>query len=179
IRTYRFWALAVMTLLFSFGYFLIAPQLFVLTQELEAFQVRSVAVAFIIGDPGFNKGAAKFLGGMISDYLGREKTITISTDVIVLGIFLLNLVQGSPSAWLLFIAIFTYGIGYGFSLATMMAAYTDVFQGPRLGAILGYLTLMGLLGAGFGTSVGGYLRDVTGGFQTNFLLATLAFISSV
>jgi MFS family permease len=179
IRTYRFWALAVMTMVFSFGYFLIAPQLFVFTQELETFQVQSVVVAFIIGAQGFNKGAAKVLGGMISDHLGREKTITISIGFIVLGILLLNMVHGSPSAWLLFVAMFVYGMGYGFCITTMMAAYTDVFQGPRLGAILGYLTLAGLLGAAFGTSVGGYLRDVTGGFQTSFLLATLAFLSSI
>jgi len=72
-----------------------------------------------------------------------------------------------------------YGMGYGFCLTTMMAAYADVFQGPRLGAILGYLTLGGLLGGALGTAAGGYLRDVTGNYQTNFLLATLAFASSV
>lgn len=35
-RTYRFWAMVVMTFVFSVGYFLIAPQIFVLTQELTA-----------------------------------------------------------------------------------------------------------------------------------------------
>jgi len=179
MRTYRFWALALMTLIFSFGYFLIAAQLFVLTQEFETFQAQSVVVALIIGAQGLNKGAAKFFGGIVSDHLGREKTITISVGLIVVGVFVLNVVQGSPSVWLLFVAIFIYGMGYGFCLTTMMAAYADVFQGPRLGAILGYLTLGGLLGGALGTAAGGYLRDVTGNYQTNFLLATLAFASSV
>lgn len=179
MRTYRFWALALMTLVFSFGYFLIAAQLFVLTQEFETFQAQSVLVALIIGAQGLNKGAAKFFGGIVSDHLGREKTITISVGLILVGVFVLNVVQGSPSVWLLFVAIFIYGMGYGFCLTTMMAAYADVFQGPRLGAILGYLTLGGLLGGALGTGVGGYLRDVTGNYQTNFFLATLAFCATV
>ena len=178
-RTYRFWALAIMTFVFAFGYFLIAAQLFVLTQEFETFQAQSVVVALIIGAQGLNKGAAKFLGGMVSDHLGREKTITISVGMIIAGIAMLNMMQVYPSAWLLFIAIFVYGMGYGFCITTMMAAYTDLFQGPRLGAILGYLTLGGLFGAALGTAAGGYLRDLTGGYQTNFLIAAVAFASSV
>lgn len=179
IRTYRFWTLAVMTLVFSFGYFLIAPQLFVLTQEFETFQAQSIVVALIIGAQGLNKGASKFFGGLISDHLGREKTITLSVGLIVLGVLMLSLVQGSPSMWLLLVAIFLYGIGYGFCLTAMIAAYTDVFQGPNLGAILGYLTLGGLLGGAVGTGAGGYLRDITGGYETNFFLASVAFVSSV
>jgi MFS family permease len=177
-RTYRFWALAIMTFVFAFGYFLIAAQLFVLTQEFETFQAQSVVVALIIGAQGLNKGAAKFFGGMLSDRLGREKTITISVGMIIIGLALLNLMQVYPSAWLLLMAIFIYGLGYGFSITTMMAAYTDLFQGPSLGAILGYLTLGGLFGAALGTAAGGYLRDLTGNYQTNFLIAAVAFTSS-
>ena len=70
VHTYRFWAMATMTFIFSFGYFLIAAQLFVLTQEFETFQTQSVFVALIIGAQGLNKGAAKFMGGMMSDHLG-------------------------------------------------------------------------------------------------------------
>jgi MFS family permease len=179
VRTYRFWALALMTLVFSFGYFLIAAQLFVLTQEFETFQAQSVVVALIIGAQGLNKGAAKFLGGLVSDHLGREKTMTISVGLIIVGIFVLNVLQSAPSMWLLFVAIFIYGMGYGFCLTTMMAAYADLFQGPRFGAILGYLTLGGLVGAALGTGAGGYLRDVTGGYQASFLVAALAFATSV
>jgi MFS family permease len=87
--------------------------------------------------------------------------------------------QGHPSAWMLFIAVLTYGMGYGFCLTTMMAAYADLFQGPRFGAILGYLTLGGLFGGALGTAAGGYLRDLTGGYQSNFLIAAIAFSSSV
>jgi MFS family permease len=179
VHTYRFWAMAIMTFIFSFGYFLIAAQLFVLTQEFETFQTQSVFVALIIGAQGLNKGAAKFMGGMVSDHLGREKTMTISVVIIIFGILMLLIMQGQPSAWMLFIAVLTYGMGYGFCLTTMMAAYADLFQGPRFGAILGYLTLGGLFGGALGTGAGGYLRDLTGGYQSNFLIAAIAFTLSV
>jgi MFS family permease len=179
VHTYRFWALAIMTFIFSFGYFLIAAQLFVLTQEFETFQTQSVFVALIIGAQGLNKGVAKFMGGLMSDHLGRERTMTISVVIIIVGILMLSMMQGQPSAWLLFIAVLAYGMGYGFCLTTMMAAYADVFQGPRFGAILGYLTLGGLFGGALGTGAGGYLRDLTGGYRANFLIAVTAFSLSV
>jgi MFS family permease len=179
VRSYRFWAMAVMTFAFSSGFFLISSQLFVLTQEHPAFQVQSIMVAFILGAEGLHKGIAKMCGGLLSDRLGREKTLTISVGLIIAGIFTLGVMQGHPSAWLLYLSILLYGFGYGFSLPSMMAAYADLFQGPRFGSILGTLTLGGLVGAALGTGVGGHLRDMTGSYQTNFLLAVIAFAIAV
>ena len=178
-RTFRFWAMAVMTFFFSAGYFLISSQLFVFTQEHPAFQAHSIIVAFILGAEGLHKGSAKLFGGMISDRLGREKTITMSVGMLILGVIILSLVQAHPSALLLYASMILYGMGYGFSLPSMMASYADLFQGPRFGAILGTLTLGGLVGAAVGTSVGGHLRDVTGSYQLNFLIAAIALALSV
>jgi MFS family permease len=178
-RTYRFWAMALMTIAFSVGYFLISPQLFVLTQEHPEFQVHSIIVAFILGAEGLHKGSAKFMGGIISDRLGRERTITMSIGLLIVGIFVLSQIQAHPSALLLYFAILLFGMGYGLALPSIMASYADLFQGPRFGAILGCLTLGGLVGAGIGTSIGGHLRDVTGGFGTNFVISAVAFAAAV
>ncbi|HXG68631.1 MAG TPA: MFS transporter [Blastocatellia bacterium] len=178
VRTYRYWAVVVMTFVFSLGYFLIAPQLFVLTQELEAFQAHSVFVAFLLGAAGLQEGGAKLFGGVIADRLGREKTMTMSIGLIVVGIWMLSFLQGSPSAWLLYFAVLSYGLGYGFSLPAIMTACADLFQGPSFGAILGSLTFGGLCGAALGASLGGYLRDLTGGYQTSFLISTVAFAAA-
>lgn len=179
VRTFRFWAMALMTFCFSTGYFLISSQLFVFTQEHPFFQAQSIIVAFILGAEGLHKGSAKLFGGMISDRLGREKTITMSISMLILGVSILSLVQAHPSALLLYASMILYGMGYGFTLPSMMASYADLFQGPRFGAILGTLTLGGLVGAAVGTSVGGHLRDITGSFQLNFLIAAIAFALSV
>jgi MFS family permease len=179
VRTFRFWAMALMTFFFSTGYFLISSQLFVFTQEHPAFQAQSIIVAFILGAEGLHKGSAKLFGGMISDRLGRERTITMSITMLILGVSILSLVQAHPSALLLYASMILYGMGYGFTLPSMMASYADLFQGPRFGAILGTLTLGGLVGAAVGTSVGGHLRDVTGSYQLNFLIAAIAFAISV
>lgn len=178
-RTYRFWAIGMMTVAFAVGYFLIAPQLFVLTQEHPEFQIHSIIVAFILGAEGLHKGSAKLIGGVISDRLGREKTVTLSLGLLIAGIVVLGLVQGHPSGLLLYVAILLFGMGYGFTLPSMMASYADLFQGPRFGAILGYLTLGGLIGAGAATSLGGHLRDVTGGFGASFALAIASFSIAV
>lgn len=178
-RTFRFWAMAAMTVAFAFGYFLISPQLFVLTQEHGEFQQHSVLIALILGTGGLHKGLSKFAGGLATDRFGPEKTMTTSVGIVFLGIVLLNLVETHPSASLFLIAVSLYGMGYGLSLPVLMSSYADVFQGAKLGAILGTLTLGGLFGAALGTGLGGYLRDVTGGYEMNFFVSSLAFAASV
>lgn len=176
VRTSRFWALAGQTFAFSLGFFLVSPQLFVLTQEHPEFQVNSVFVALILGTGGLHKGWSKFLGGLVSDRLGRERTMTLSVGLILAGLYLLNLVPAHPSAGLLFVAVFLFGTGYGFGLPAMIAAYADLFHGPRFSSIIGSLTFIGLVGAALGTSLGGYWRDLTGGYQANFVIAAAAFL---
>ncbi|HWP43471.1 MAG TPA: MFS transporter [Blastocatellia bacterium] len=179
VRTRRYWALVMMVFIFSLGYFLIAPQLFVFTQEFEQFQAHSVFVAFVLGAAGLQEGVAKFTGGVIADRFGREMTMTMSAVLIVGGIWMLSFLEGNPSVWLLYLAVLFYGLGYGFSLPSIMSSCADLFQGPRFGSILGSLTLGGLFGAALGASAGGYLRDVTGGFETSFVISTIAFAASV
>jgi MFS family permease len=179
LRTRRYWALVIMVFVFSLGYFLIAPQLFVLTQEFEQFQAHSIFVAFILGAAGLQEGIAKFTGGVIADRFGREKTMTMSVALIVVGIWMLSILESNPSAWLLYFAVLFYGLGYGFSLPTIMASCADLFQGPSFGSILGSLTLGGLCGAALGASTGGYLRDITGGYKASFIISTVAFAAAV
>jgi MFS family permease len=179
MRTYRFWAVAMMTFFFSIGYFLISSQLFVFTQEHPAFQAQSIIVAFILGAEGLHKGSAKLFGGMISDRLGREKTMTMSIAMLILGLTILSFVQSHPSTLLLYASILLWGMGYGFTLPTLMATFADFFQGPRFGAILGTLTLGGLFGAAIGTSGGGHLRDAVGSYKFNFPISAIAFVIAV
>jgi MFS family permease len=179
VRTRRYWALVIMVFVFSLGYFLIAPQLFVFTQEFEQFQAHSVFVAFILGAAGLQEGMAKFTGGVIADRFGREKTMTMSAVLIVGGIWMLSFLEGNPSVWLLYFAVLFYGLGYGFSLPAIMSSCADLFQGPSFGSILGSLTLGGLCGAALGASTGGYLRDITGGYETSFVISTVAFAAAV
>ena len=178
IKTRRYWALVIMVFVFSLGYFLIAPQLFVFTQEFEQFQAHSVFVAFILGAAGLQEGIAKFTGGVIADRFGREKTMMMSAVLIVVGIWMLSFLEGNPSVWLLYFAVLFYGLGYGFSLPAIMASCADLFQGPSFGSILGSLTLGGLCGAALGASAGGYLRDITGGYKTSFIISTIAFAAA-
>jgi len=176
---FRFWVMALMTFAFAASFFLISSQLFVLTQEVGEFQASSIIVAFIIGAAGLYKGVAKFIGGVIADRLGREKTATIGVGLILIGIFTLDQVQAHPSSWLLLAATLLYGTGYGVAMLAIMAAYADLFQGARFGSILGVLTLVGLIGGAMGTGLGGYLRDLTGGYQFNLWTAAIGFAAAV
>lgn len=174
-RTFRFWALALTTFAFALGFFLVSPQLFVLTQERPEFQRRSLLIALVLGTSGLHKGWSKFVGGMVSDYLGRERTMAMSVGLILVGLYTLSMSQADPSAWLFFVAVFLFSTGYGLSMPVMIAAYGDIFHGPRFGSIVGCLTFVGLVGAAIGSSVGGLLRDLTESYQVSFIMSAVAF----
>lgn len=175
-RVFRFWALALATFTFALGFFLVSPQLFVLTQEHPQFQRRSLLIALALGTSGLHKGWSKFLGGMISDRLGRERTMTMGVGLVLMGLYTLSLSQANPSAWLFFVAVFLFSTGYGLSMPVMIAAYGDIFHGPKFGSIVGCLTFVGLVGAAIGSSAGGFLRDSTGNYQAGLVLSSVAFI---
>src|SRR5262249_32680447 len=69
IRTFRFWALTLVTAMFAAGLFLISVQLVV---YLEDKGYSKILAASIVGLQGFINVAGKFFGGLLCDRIGRE-----------------------------------------------------------------------------------------------------------
>jgi MFS family permease len=174
-RTFRFWTLALLMMMFATGSLLIALQL---PKYLGDKGYSSIIVASVLGMQGVLNMVGEFLGGFLCDRIGREKTLTLSLLSFCAGIVFLNMAGAVSSLTFVFVFTLFYGMGQGMAPPSMMISASDLFQGKHFGSILGVIFLGGYFGAAIGSWLSGYLFDLTGAYQVNFLVSALAMLTS-
>ena len=92
----------------------------------------------------------------ISDWVGREQTITIATLLAIGGLVALILVSDTDQPWLLYLYAVCFGCGTGLYSPAIFAATADIFYGKNFGAISGLL----LTGMGIGGLIGPWKVDI-------------------
>ncbi len=141
-----------------------------------AFQLVNVhAVAFAVGAGVHPLRAASALGGVslvslvgrttigwLADRLGREAALTIGFGSALVGLGGLGLlgVTGWPG-WLVGFVLF-YGLAQGSGGIVSTAKATDLFAGPSVGVIAGWIAVASGPGEAFGAWGGGLVYDLTG-----------------
>ncbi|HKX26499.1 MAG TPA: MFS transporter [Blastocatellia bacterium] len=173
VRSFRFWALTLVMALFAGGFFLISVQL---VAYLEDQGYGSLTAATIVGLQGGLNMIGKFIGGLLCDRFSREKTLTLSIAIFVVGIALLNLAGSVVSQPLIYAFVVCYGIGFGMAIPSLMTSAADLFQGRNFGSILGIIVLGGLVGGALGAWLSGHFFDLTRSYQVNFLVSSLAML---
>lgn len=172
----------------AFSEVLRTPQLWLLVASyalywgLSAYMVLAHQVKFA-QDMGFSNmfsvsifalfGVTLFLGqlsGFLSDWMGREKAITLASSLCLAALLALLSVKDSSRPWLFYLYSVLFGYGSGLFTPSILAATADLFFGRSFGAIAGLL----LTGMGFGGVLGpwlgGYLFDITGSYKIAFLI---------
>lgn len=175
LNTFRFWALTLVIAMFAAGFFLISVHL---VAYLTDKRYSPVLAASVMGLQGLINVMGKFVGGVLCDRIGREKTLTLSIGVFISCIVLLNIGGLFFSPFAIYAFTIFYGMGYGMALPALMASAADLFQGKHFGAILGIMILGGFTGGAIGTWLGGYFFDLTHAYQVNFWVAGLAMVLS-
>lgn len=118
------------------------------------------------------------LGASMSDTIGREKTITISVVLMLIGLSSLMSVHNTSDMWKLYIYATCGGLATGLFTPTVMVAAGDLFHGKNIGAI----SALELTGLGFGGMIGpwlgGYIYDVRGSYLLAFAISMAAYALS-
>lgn len=175
LRTFRFWALTLVMVMFAAGFFLISVHL---VAYLTDKGYSPVMAASVMGLQGLINFLGKFLGGVLCDRIGREKTLTLSIAIFICCIALLNIGGLVVTPLVIYAFTVAYGLGYGMALPALMASAADLFQGKHFGAILGVMIFGGFTGGALGTWMGGYFFDLTQAYQVNFWVAALVMVIS-
>jgi MFS family permease len=175
VRTDRFWTLTILMALFATGFMMMAVQL---AAYLTDKGYSSLLAASVIGLQGAINIFGRFFGGVMSDHIGREKTLTLSVASSVICLLLLHISGIIISPPLVYVFSIFYGIGSGMTLPVLMAATGDLFQGKNLGSIIGVLMIGGFAGGALGVWGGGYLYDVTKSYEAMFIVAGTVMIAS-
>jgi MFS family permease len=115
------------------------------------------------------------ISSSVSDWIGREKTITLAAILSAGALVALLSVRDTSQGWLLYLYAFCFGYGTGLYTPTIFAAMADIFHGKHFGAIAGLL-LSGMgVGGAIGPWLGGYIHDVSGSYSSAFIVSMVSF----
>lgn len=176
LRSWHFWAFAIGVLTGAI------PLHMVLIHQVAAvsdagFSRESAALG--LGMIGLFTAPAMVGMGLLADRIGRQLAYALGSASLMIGIFLLMMIEHAGQTWLLY--AFPPFIAMGFSsrqsLYPTIAA--DLFHGRAFGAIIGAISLFIGAGAGLGPWLGGALFDWTGSYESAFWAAQATAFASV
>jgi len=174
-RSFPFWCITI-------GHLALGTALFLINTHVIAHFVavgyEKLAASFYFGLIGFIRIGATIVWGSISDRLGRSEAYGVATLVTALGIGCMIAMTVDAPLWLVYLAILFYGIGHSAGNPTYGAVIGDIFSGPKIGLIFGFLEISFGLGSAFGSWIGGYLFDATGSYAWSFGVCLVCFIVS-
>ena len=175
MKTYQLWLLAFSWLLF-WGiacYLVLAHQV----KFAEDMGYSSGFAASVFGLFGISMVAGQF-SSSISDWIGRERTVTLAVLLTIGGTIALLSVRDTSQPWLLYLYAIPFGLGAGLYPPAIAASAADMFYGKNFGGISGFLlTGMGLGGA-IGPWLGGYIHDVSGSYTSALILCIACWVIS-
>jgi MFS family permease len=108
--------------------------------------------------------------GWLSDRFGRRQTATLTYVSTITGIIALALVSVWPSLLLVYAFVLFFGLMQGARGPIIVALVARLFPGG-VGAVYGTLSLAQGVGAGLGSWISGFLYELTGSYNSSFVLA--------
>jgi sugar phosphate permease len=172
MRTTSFWAITI-----GFVIVLLAQTGFLLHQIafLEDRLGSRNAAALALSTTAFGSIVARLIVGRFAD--GMDKRLLTVAIIAAQGLAVLGatLVDNRVLTYV-FVLIVGFTIGNVYMMQTLLTA--EIFGLVSLGAVLGFMTLMSQVGSGLGPFLVGWAEDVTGSYQTPFLITGLVTIAA-
>ena len=128
--------------------------------------------ASIFGLAGVTSSFGRVIFGFIADRLSKQAAYTLNIAMTVVGVGALIVLSDPSQAWLLYVYVIFFGIGFGSRAVIFSALTADIFSGKGFGSILGYSTVAVGVGGALGSWLGGAFYDWTGSYLVSFALST-------
>ena len=116
-----------------------------------------------------SNGLGRLLLGSLYDKLGRSKTMTIDTTLIILSSIFMVAAFKTHSIPLMLIGVVLTGLAYGGVPPTSSAFVVDYFGANNYSMKFGVINLFIFIGA-FGSTLAGMIKDSAGSFENLFYL---------
>lgn len=129
--------------------------------------------ASIFGLAGITSSFGRVIFGYIADRLSKQAAYTLNIAMTVVGVGALMILRDPSQAWLLYVYVIFFGIGFGSRAVIFSALTADIFSGKGFGSILGYSTVAVGVGGALGSYLGGAFHDWTGSYLVSFALSAL------
>ncbi len=116
--------------------------------------------------------ASGVLWGFLSDRLGRRKSLLWNNGIIALAVFIPLYFH---QTFFLTLSAILFG-GTFLGIVAVVAASIGDQVAEKKATVYGFLTLIHGIGQFLGTTIGGYLRDLTGSFLLTFISSLVGFL---
>src|SRR6201997_1326691 len=173
VRTPHFWLLFVVYLFTGLGSFLVSLHQLAFAVD-RGFD--KLYAAGVLGLGSFLAIAGTIFTGTLSDYIGREASAILAYGISILGVVCALLITGPDQGWLLWLHACFFGLTWGARGPAITAKTADLFPGPRLGTILGAITIGTGVGSALGSWLAGWSFDLTGSYQVAFGLSIFFYV---
>lgn len=174
IRTRAFWLLFTVYMFTSIGSFLVSLHQIAFAVDMG---FDPLYAAGVLGMGSFLALPGVILTGTLSDYIGREASALLAYGISIIGVLCALAITGPDQHLLLWLHGCFFGLTWGARGPAITAKTADLFPGPRLGTILGVITIGSGLGAAIGSWAAGWIFDVSGSYRVAFLCAIAAYVA--
>lgn len=114
---------------------------------------------------------AQIVGQLSGDFFGDRLNKRFMSSGCLLGHGVgMWVVAFATTPLMVFIGVLTHGLAWGVRGALMTALRAGYFGSRSFGAIVGFSSLIVMLGISLGPVVAGYMADVTGNYELGFAL---------
>jgi len=167
VKTSRFWMLCLSTFcLWGVVQHIMVTHHIAFAMDLGYSKIYASSILSLFGA----LFACGSLAGFVSDWIGRESAITTSTLIGISGILALMFVNDISQSWMLYYYAITFGFGMGMTGPVIAASVTDIFQGQRVGAVIGCVWFSFAIGGCIGPWLGGWIFELTHSYQAAFIV---------
>jgi len=118
----------------------------------------------------------RLLGGLMVDRRGAPMVLAICTLMLPAGGGLLGF--GAGALYLMVIGAVVFGLGYGGAFPALTGIIRMTFPSSVAGTWISRLFLFGFIAAAIGSWSGGYLRDLTGNYETSLWFSVALTLAS-
>ena len=135
----------------------------------------AVIASLMITVIGVTHSIGNVLTGMISDRMGRKRTVV--TCAVLLAAVLLSLIW-TRELWMLYSWAVIYGLIYGGIVSSGMALVGDTIGTLNAGKVFAITGIGWGIGATLGPIIAGYIFDTIGSYSWAFGIATISMVIS-
>jgi MFS family permease len=173
IHTPHFWLLFAVYLFTGLGSFFVS-----LHQLAFAIDIGfdPLYAASVLGTGALFAVAGTIVTGTLSDYIGRELSAILAYGFSIIGVICALMIHSPDQHLLLWLHACFFGLTWGARGPAITAKTADLFPGPRLGTILGVITIGSGLGAAIGSWAAGFIFDVSGSYRLAFILSIVSYL---
>jgi nitrate/nitrite transporter NarK len=173
MRTPHFWLLFSVYLFTGLGSFFVSLHQLAFAVDIgfdKLYAAQILGIGAFLAVPGI------VVTGTLSDYLGREISAILAYGISILGVVCALFITSPDQHLLLWLHACFFGLTWGARGPAITAKTADLFPGPRLGTILGVITIGSGLGAAIGSWGAGWVYDLTGSYRIAFMLSIASYV---